>query len=44
MSIQVKGTVIQILKTETGVSKVGKEWKKQEPNMMTGMIPQVTHT
>lgn len=30
MSIQVKGTVIQILKAETGVSKVGKEWKKQE--------------
>jgi len=30
MSIQVKGTVIQILKSETGVSKAGKEWKKQE--------------
>lgn len=30
MSIQVKGTVIQILKPESGVSKVGKEWKKQE--------------
>ena len=28
--MQVKGTVIQILKTETVVSKVGKEWKKQE--------------
>jgi hypothetical protein len=30
MSIQVKGTLIQILKSETGVSKAGKEWKKQE--------------
>ena len=30
MSIQVKGTVVQILKSETGVSKAGKEWKKQE--------------
>lgn len=30
MSIQVKGTVIQILKIESGVSKAGKEWKKQE--------------
>lgn len=30
MSMQVKGTLIQILKAETGVSKVGKEWKKQE--------------
>lgn len=30
MSIQVKGTVIQILKAESGVSKAGKEWKKQE--------------
>lgn len=30
MSIQVKGTVIQILKPESGVSKAGKEWKKQE--------------
>jgi hypothetical protein len=28
--MQVKGTVLQILKAETGVSKVGKEWKKQE--------------
>jgi hypothetical protein len=28
--MQVKGTLIQILKLETGVSKVGKEWKKQE--------------
>jgi hypothetical protein len=30
MSIQVKGTVIQILKPESGVSKAGKDWKKQE--------------
>ena len=30
MSIQVKGTLIQILKPESGVSKAGKEWKKQE--------------
>ena len=30
MSMQVKGILIQILKLETGVSKVGKEWKKQE--------------
>lgn len=30
MSSQVKGTVIQILRPETGVSKAGKEWKKQE--------------
>ncbi len=30
MSIQVKGTVIQVLKPESGVSKAGKEWKKQE--------------
>ena len=30
MSIQVKGTVVQILKSETGVSKAGKEWTKQE--------------
>lgn len=30
MSTQVKGTVIQILKPESGVSKAGKEWKKQE--------------
>lgn len=30
MSMQVKGTLIQILKLESGVSKVGKEWKKQE--------------
>ncbi len=30
MSMQVKGTLIQILKTESGVSKAGKEWKKQD--------------
>lgn len=30
MSIQIKGTVIQILKSESGVSKAGKEWSKQE--------------
>ena len=30
MSMQVKGTLLQILKMETGVSKAGKEWKKQD--------------
>ena len=30
MSMQVKGTLIQILKMESGVSKAGKEWKKQD--------------
>ena len=30
MSMQVKGNVIQILKPESGVSKAGKEWKKQD--------------
>lgn len=30
MSMQVKGTLIQILKTESGVSKAGKDWKKQD--------------
>ena len=30
MSMQVKGTIIQILKIESGVSKAGKEWKKRE--------------
>lgn len=30
MSMQVKGTLIQILKQESGVSKAGKEWKKQD--------------
>lgn len=28
--MQVKGNVIQILKTESGVSRAGNEWKKQE--------------
>jgi len=28
--MQVKGTLLQILKMETGVSKAGKEWKKQD--------------
>jgi len=30
MSMQVKGTLLQILKLESGVSKAGKEWKKQD--------------
>lgn len=30
MSMQVKGNLIQILKPESGVSKAGKEWKKQD--------------
>jgi hypothetical protein len=30
MSLKVKGTIKQILKAESGVSKVGNEWKKQE--------------
>jgi len=30
MSLQVKGKVQQILKPESGVSRAGKEWKKQE--------------
>ncbi len=30
MSMQVKGTLLQILKMESGVSKAGKEWKKQD--------------
>lgn len=30
MSMQVKGTLLQILKMETGVSKAGKDWKKQD--------------
>ncbi len=30
MSMQVKGTLLQILKQESGVSKAGKEWKKQD--------------
>jgi hypothetical protein len=28
--MQVTGTLIQILKSETGVSKAGKDWRKQE--------------
>jgi hypothetical protein len=30
MSMQVKGTLLQILKLESGVSKAGKEWQKQD--------------
>lgn len=30
MSMQVKGTLLQVLKQESGVSKAGKEWKKQD--------------
>lgn len=30
MSMQVKGTLLQILKIESGISKAGKEWKKQD--------------
>ena len=30
MSMQVKGTLLQILNQESGVSKAGKEWKKQD--------------
>ena len=30
MSMQVKGTLIQKLKPESGVSKAGKEWTKQD--------------
>jgi hypothetical protein len=30
MSLQVKGNIQQILKPESGVSRAGKEWKKQE--------------
>jgi hypothetical protein len=30
MSMQVKGTLLQILKMESGVSKAGKEWKKMD--------------
>lgn len=35
MSMQVKGTLQQILKLETGVSKAGKEWKKQDFVLVT---------
>ncbi|MFV0266002.1 MAG: DUF3127 domain-containing protein, partial [Draconibacterium sp.] len=30
MALSVKGKVDQILKPESGVSRAGKEWKKQE--------------
>ena len=30
MSMQVRGTLIQKLRIESGVSKAGKEWKKQD--------------
>ncbi len=30
MSLQIKGKVQQILKPESGVSRAGKEWQKQE--------------
>jgi hypothetical protein len=30
MSLEVKGKINQILKVDSGVSKAGKEWKKQE--------------
>jgi hypothetical protein len=30
MSLKVKGTIKQILKAESGVSRAGNEWKKQE--------------
>ena len=30
MSLQVKGKLLQILNVQTGVSKAGNEWKKQE--------------
>lgn len=30
MSLQIKGTIIKILNAESGVSRAGKEWKKQE--------------
>jgi hypothetical protein len=35
MSMQVKGTLQQILKLESGVSKAGKEWKKQDFILVT---------
>lgn len=35
MALNVKGKVEQILKPESGVSKAGKEWKKQEFVMET---------
>lgn len=30
MSLQIKGKIQQILKPESGVSRIGKDWKKQE--------------
>lgn len=30
MSLQVKGKILRILQPESGVSRAGKEWKKQE--------------
>ncbi len=30
MSLQIKGIIQQILKPESGVSRAGKDWKKQE--------------
>ena len=33
--MQIKGTLQQILKLESGVSKAGKEWKKQDFIMVT---------
>jgi len=30
MSLSIKGKIIQVLKAETGVSRAGNEWKKQE--------------
>jgi hypothetical protein len=30
MSMQVKGTLLQVLKPESGISKAGKEWKKMD--------------
>jgi hypothetical protein len=35
MSMQVKGTLQQILKLESGVSKAGKEWKNQDFILVT---------
>ena len=30
MSLEIKGKINQILKVDSGISKAGKEWKKQE--------------
>lgn len=35
MSMQVKGTLQQVLRLESGVSKAGKEWKKQDFVLVT---------